>query len=397
MSEAAKSFVVSNALAENGIDTPQDLAVIETPLQKFNPHTQQFENAAISIRVGDQTRLAHLRYFAEQGTPKQKEEILKYAVRRALHLPLNAPIGNAQYQSFLTGFTSNLANQAAHYTDLQFVHGSLTYGNQTLQGHPIDYGTFLSLDAQHGDLTYLGHQFKAGDQSDDLKLYLAKLVEFLPPEFKERGNDYAAQYHRQYKETLTRLWLKRLGLSDLEISGLTDAAKDRFYQAATAVLKSSGTTTKNFYAGSFTPAAFDLREIFKNSLKISQLPPSEQAQQWEKVFLTQRSWGTLKPFYLDGVYKKVLDYYTSSIQEISGAIKSDLTPAIARAESMGANLRPERDFLDTQPLIQTLRSPSSSLERNNEEANKLIQKLVDRVPEASGLANCVARGLEEMP
>jgi uncharacterized protein YdiU (UPF0061 family) len=403
MEEAIRSYVISNALDRNGLETVRDLAVIEIPLEKVDHRNGKPAKAALTIRVGPQVRTAHFKYFKEQGTPEQSQKLLEYTVRRELGLRLDAPVSEAQIQRYLSRYAANLGREGAYYTDLNFVHGSPTPGNQTVHGSPVDFGTFMVMDAQHGEMDYLYGRRHVKGQISDLASYVYNLARYLPGSRTQQVQGLINKnFLGEYENTLTRLWLNRLGLGDKEMALLSPERKESFLKATKDLLQSEGKSVKRFYAGEITPAAFDLRSILHDSLRISLLPEDQQATEWQKVFLTRRRWSTLFSDDLkQGPYSVLMKNYTYTVNKLVSDLKEqgvDFAPLLDTAKKIGNTVRAEDVFPNIVTLMQSVRDPKNSLSQNNRVAEGIIRSISDRDEPFSGWfppKSCVVRSMDE--
>ena len=147
--EGVHSYMVGAINARNQIDASTDLAVIE-----LKNHTKQNEKfgdqaATITVRIGQQTRMGHLSYWAKDEEPGKYTSILNYSVKRALGSDINKDLSIQDYRLYLAYFVENLADNAARLEDLHALHGSLTRGNMTTLGQLIDFGTWKYQDGNH--------------------------------------------------------------------------------------------------------------------------------------------------------------------------------------------------------------------------------------------------------
>ena len=177
--EAVHSYLMSEINWRNNLDSTIDLAVIEIPIKKIEKRSGEFTKCAITVRVGAQTRLAHLSYWADDYPHFKK--IRDFVVKRDLGLKLDFEISTKHIQEYLEKLTDNLADEVARYFDLNAVHGSPTMGNRTTRGSTIDLGTFRYLDAHHIDYRYLVQKLSLGGefgQVQQFKNYLDVLASF---------------------------------------------------------------------------------------------------------------------------------------------------------------------------------------------------------------------------
>ncbi len=265
MTEAIHSFIHSEANFRNGLDSTVDLAVIEIPQQKLNKYTGKMENATITLRAGDQLRVAHLSYHADN--PENFKKIFNYAMKREFGI-------NDDIREFMKKFTVNLAEESARYFDLHAVHGSPTHGNRTLRGATIDMGTFRYLDANHQQYSYLFKRLKYKNQTDHFKmsldkiLYLSETAQLISRKTsKEISSSSEKIFQETYENTLKDIWLGRLGLTEVQMQGLSPQLKDEFYKATLALYQDEAISNTELSGQKVTRTAFfDVRSIFQNVL-----------------------------------------------------------------------------------------------------------------------------------
>lgn len=397
MDEAVKSFIASNALAANGVSAVQDLAVIELPLEKTDSDTGSKQKAAITIRVGPQTRIGHVWYHSENQVNLRK--MIAYVVRRDLGLPEDTIIGEEHLTKFMVQFTRNLAKQSAYYTDLNFVHGSLTSGNQTTRGYPIDFGTFMALDAYHPNMKYLYGQLQVANQTQDLFNYVKNLHAMMKDARYYRNKNLATlnadmedAYRMLYDARLSWLRLTRLGLGSQEIGATSRELRSDFNKAVDRLALLGGSKVAEFYAGNTVPSAFEVNQIVRHSLRILELPANQQDQAWIDAFVTDKSWGTLnkidfkelpgilKRLQADSMYREAMNQYVDSVRAIRENLRGkgfDLRKAIERAEEVGANRRSEANFPNTNELMTAIRDGKKNFVELSTQASSFVERLTD--------------------
>lgn len=134
MKEAINSFIISEKNFISGFqDSARDLAIFKIDQLKDG------KQAAISIRVGNQLRLSHLKYHHKNTNNFIK--ILDTSVRRALQLPRTQEVTANLRNQYIETFIKNLANHAALAFSRSFEHGMLHDSNVTSSGRYIDFGT----------------------------------------------------------------------------------------------------------------------------------------------------------------------------------------------------------------------------------------------------------------
>jgi uncharacterized protein YdiU (UPF0061 family) len=347
MEEAIHSFIYSEANIDNGIRSTVDLAVLEIPLSKPGPDGKPMRSA-ITVRVGKQTRLAHLRYFADQ--PKQFRKIFDYIVRRDLGLPLASKVTNSHRIEYVDGFVKALAEDTARYYDLHAVHGSPTSGNKTTQGTTIDNGTFRYLDAHHPEYAYLFEKLELGGtfgQVAQQKDYIEDLIDYL-----KRGRALSGyspllgygtllrksltQFDHILEARLTETFLSRIGLLETERLRLTPKTKHDFYQAAKSLYEVKGSRRiPNGNGRNIVPAGIDVRKVFRNT---AQAAGEGRTQAWQEAFRTERGWGSLSTKDVEPHLRRYRSAVESIVKELEPSHGQRKT-WMARSRAIHANER----------------------------------------------------------
>jgi nicotinate-nucleotide adenylyltransferase len=302
--EAVHSFIMSEANDRNELNTTMDLAVIEIPVAKKDKHSGQQENAALTVRVGEQTRIAHLRYWADR--PTEFKKLFDYVVNRALHRPQETPIQTGDYDLYIQKLATNLADEAARYYDLHAVHASPTPGNRTTSGATIDLGTFRYLDTHHADYTYLFDQLSLGGkygQREQMKDYIALVEDYALDAGIEFSSKPGATFTRVFNQRLLQLWMQRLGLPEgtklkretkLEIvrlfKELSESVSDRLYKLGDR---------------EFHPAQYDMRRIFEGiPALVNAKTNGEALAQAKSLLQSNRPWAEALPQTIDAGFER---------------------------------------------------------------------------------------------
>lgn len=377
MEEAVHSFIMSEINLRNELDSTADLAVIELPLEKKDKHSGAVEKAALTIRVGNQTRIAHFRYFSDDFDKFKR--IFDYCVRRDLGLS-QGPIQQKSYRTYVEMLTTNLAEEAARYFDLHAVHSSPTPGNRTTQGSTIDLGTFRYLDAHHVEYTYLFDQLKLKDQTKQLRGYIDWLYYyFYSAEFSDlikiRKDDAINLFYKSYRAHLTEMWLYRMGLSSSQIQKLKPETRESFYQATESLFEAVADHTVQFGDRKMNPARYDVRFVLKQAV-------AAHSGKTLDLFSTDRSWGTQSPTTQDA--RRLESEFDLTIKRVLRELKPDsneATQMVDRALITNAITRYEpgrRFYLDHEkPVLDSLRG-GGSLGANTKLALEAVKHLVDQ-------------------
>lgn len=396
MREAISSFIWSEANAQNQLNTTIDLAVIEIPLTKTD-HNGRIEKAAITIRLGEQTRIAHFRYWSDENG--NFETIFDYSVRRALGIPLEQQITIKERERYYNELAKNLAQEAARYFDLHALHASPTGGNRTTSGATIDLGTFRYLDAHHSNYRYFFDKHTLGgehDQTNQMRRYLEDVAKY----GYEVGVDVdekkaLATFDSEFKTHLTNLWLHRLGFSESMQKTLLPSTRNAFYELFEDIHKTSARFMIPVGSNLIAPAAFEPRRVFANALAILQatgderLALAKQALQPYRQQTQIASWSQFEQSIApDGELAKIQTKFANDLVKLLVKMKneipyfnSQLPDAIARAKTineakrlgLGKELGQER----AAPILQAIQAGKESFVEISERAMKAAESYVD--------------------
>jgi uncharacterized protein YdiU (UPF0061 family) len=412
MEEAVRGFIASNTLARNGLESVQDLAVIELPIQKAIGKSGNTAKAALTVRVGTQTRMGHLEYFTEE--PEKFRKLFEYTVKRDLGLPLDAVVTDKVVGDYFLQLGGNTGKESAVYLDNNWLHGSLTRGNQTTKGVPIDFGTFEAMDAFHGEHKYLYERLFTKNQSKDIYDYveraytMAKNAGFQSSVSLEQVKK---EFTHTYTEKLTDLRLQRLGLTEEQIAALPANLKSEFFNTTEKLALMPGKKPMEFYLGKIKPAAFDLRNILRESLKVAETGAASTDPAWVNALIPKTSWNTLSESDLtkvpqgfkkapkNAIYTEMARDYVASVVAIQKQLKNsgaDLSAAVERATAISSQARPEAIFPSVEALMQAVRDPSRNFRENSRDAAKIVEALSD-LPGKDEINHSMAHAHPGMP
>lgn len=382
LKEAVHSYIISEANAQNQLDTTVDLAVIKLPMKRIDKEGNEVFTA-ITLRVGNQTRLAHLRYFTDNQA--QFKRIFHYILRRDLGLSTGTPIEKIHIDKYLKLFTDNLAEEMARYYDLHVTHGSPTPGNRTTLGASIDLSTMRYHEAHHGNFKYLGGM-QMKKQEDHLQSYVRSLYVYMQkasypyPVTEQAVKEAEAYYRKMINKNLEKLWLTRLGFSDAEIDTLSPQSKKQFVILLKQMHEVEGKTQIRYAGKDMFPAAFDMRTIISNTAQTEMDARSNVASAYKNLFKSDKSWDSLNSSEKAGWKNKYQSMYrdlTSQLdptdeQRIKWARKSAFLTE-DKSEIRGQSKLKNREA----NLIDKMTSESGSLTDWNKEANGLALELKD--------------------
>ncbi|WP_413582737.1 protein adenylyltransferase SelO family protein [Bdellovibrio sp. HCB288] len=377
--EAVHSFVHSEANFKNGLDSTVDLAVIEIPLQKENKYTGKMENATITLRAGDQFRVAHLAYHSDNISNQKK--FFNYIMDREFRV--KDPV------EYFRQFTLNLSEEAARMYDLHAVHGSPTLGNRSLRGSTIDMGTFRYLDANHGEYSYLFNRMFHRKQKEQMRSYIRNNLDFLLSTgviAREQYPTISAMGDRlfddTYKETLTKLWLGRLGLNEMQMAKIGPEIRSRFYLDVFRLYEESANTKTTLAGQEIKPAAIDVRQIFKNILA-----HLSEGGDLNKLTPVKRPWMNSDRSYLYRDFKDTAAYIIRSL-DLS---KDEWRELYLRNQKANASVRevPTDDlfFQKEKVITEMIEKKKSYVEISKvamDSVNDLVDDLLERTAQPEG-------------
>ncbi|MBC7386243.1 MAG: hypothetical protein H7301_08810 [Cryobacterium sp.] len=377
--ELVRSAITSKANEGNILDSTDDLMGFT-----FRKEDRPLE--ALSIRIGNQTRIAQLRYFADD--PKLFQPLMDYVIARDLGLPAGAVIRPAEVQTYLEFFVDNLAEEAARYTSGSAVHGSPTAGNRTTKGGTIDLMEFWWMDAFHANFSYLFNQRSVRGQADTMRDYVVLLLRYMgsggyPIPSSGREIYLTNRFEGVYTQFLAELDLNRLGLSSDDIRRIPQRLQNQFRFSVTALRQCTGTEKRRIFWQDIEPAAFDVRNILKSTFRFY-----SDSDRSSRIFSNQRTWATP----LSATHQMLEQEYLSIVD----AIVKTLDPAkkiqqrwIEKASAIGgySRLEPGTDFPATesdpffqkyeQAIIEKLQNGVFSVREINDAIRVAGESLVD--------------------
>ncbi|MCR9204581.1 MAG: protein adenylyltransferase SelO family protein [Halobacteriovoraceae bacterium] len=382
LKEAIHSFIISEANGGNQLDTTIDLAVIKLPIKRLSKDGEEVYTA-ITLRVGNQTRLAHLRYFTDN--PSQFEKIFHYILRRDLAISSSEKITEEHVERYLKMFTENLAEEMARYYDLYVTHGSPTPGNRTTLGSSIDLSTMRYHEAFHGDYRYLGGM-KMANQEEHLKTYVRSLFVYMAqakysyPATEANAKTMEKYFESQIDKNLEKLWLSRMGLSDSEIKRLPKSSKRRFIQFLKEMHQAQGKVPITYAGREMIPAAFDMREILSRAASVLQLPKEDQGRAWVELLKSDKKWFSLPNVEIEkwansfqGHFEDLIEPLSQDQVNLKRWVKKARFQTPDKTQIRGqSRLKNKEDI-----LLSDIVKNKGDVESWSKSANKLANELVD--------------------
>lgn len=388
MQEAVQSFLHSEVNFQNQIDSTMDLAVMELPFLRKGENGGE-EKAAITVRIGNQTRIGHLRYFKDN--PEKFASLVHYIVRRDLGLAPTAVVGPADTEVWVKRLAENLGEEAARVFDLNAVHAAPTAGNRTTKGSSIDLAAFRYLDAHHAEYPYSIGKLRLGGeygQTEQLRNYLDRVFSFMKEakyvtNFRPGlRNEVYERFESSYQEHIETLWLTRVGLSPSEIVRLSPKTKKEFVSAVNDLYQANGVKKFPTEKGLVRPAAFDVRQILSQTMSSKSASPAPKTL--DPIFESSRPWSTLNRKKRQPYVAKYELAVDALIKELN-ADESLLGNFADRAKALAAHERnlPGSPLFGQEwrtslidPVVAKIRSGSGFVE-NSQLAEDVGAKLVD--------------------
>ena len=223
-----REYIVSEAMAALGIPTTRSLAAVLTGESVMR---ERVLPGAILTRVASShLRVGTFQYFAARGDIEGLRLLADYAIRRHYAGAVQA---EDPYLEFLDQVVARVADLAARWMLIGFIHGVLNTDNTSIAGETIDYGPCAFMDAYHPDKVFSSidayGRYAFANQPDIMKWNMARFAETLLPLIaggpeqrlalvSERLATYDLRYQEAYLAGLRRkMGLQRPMAGDLEL------------------------------------------------------------------------------------------------------------------------------------------------------------------------------------
>jgi hypothetical protein len=382
LKDAIHSFVISEANAQNQLDTTIDLAVIKLPIKRLDKNGNEAVTA-ITVRVGNQTRLAHLRYFTDQ--PQKFARIFRYIVKRDLGLSEDAHVKTSDIDRFLGKFTENLAEEMASYYDLHITHGSPTPGNRTTSGSSIDLSTMRYHEAHHGNYSYLGGMTMK-KQSDHLQAYIRYLYRYMekanyPYEVSEAIiQKMELKYRKLIDSHLEKIWLARVGLSELDIKKLKPKTRKRFVTLVKEMYELEGKENITYAGKTIKPAALDMRAVLRETSVAYFAALDSGDSSFDSLLLNSKDWSSLSSQDLSPYSQRYFEIISALAAELN-LTNSDRQRWIRKSKHLNKNdtdIRVQSELKAREKKIyESMLAQDGDVEKWSRHANSLALELKD--------------------
>lgn len=386
--ELVNSAFLSRVNARNQLDSSEDLF-------GFRIH-RGGKVTSSTLRLGNQTRVAHPSFHADNKNDFKK--MMDYIVKRDLGLPLEGKVGTKNVNEWLRFFTTNIAEEAARFFDLDMIQESPTAGNKTSRGGTIDLAGVRYFDAYHTNYKHLFGRLNVGDQKAYMAAYLEQIARF----FARNGYSNLPQQklsnlmQREFKNVWNRkfeeLTLNRLGLTAEEAAKIPAEQRSEMARAVEylkSIYREVGVDMPGGNKNTF-PAEFDTREVLKNTMQyFSKKGSYDVGADFLLVFDTNRSWAeNVRHPRLD----KIMTEYLKAAAEVGKVLSpKPLASWAEKAERVGHVRRPEfpksDDFWEayTGAIVEDVKSGKGGLKEISARIEQAADKLVDaELPIRSG-------------
>ena len=343
--EAVSSFVQSEAMRRSGFSTTADLAVLVLNRTKLDSRTGQQTQCAISIRVGNQTRLAHFRYH--QDNPKNMRNLLRYTVNRDLGMPIDHPLSGELIETYLDQLAQKLGADAARYFDAHLVMTSPTLGNRTTNGSTIDVASVEFLPSYFADYQYFFRRHQMGDQSKTFHKYLVLVQQYLrkaeiiaednPGLTKLLGSSWTSKsdvlqtdpvnlrkrlsaiFNKSYDKTLSSLVFARLGIDATQMASVDHNLIQEIVELYKRMNEDVGNGYLHITGQRVRAKAFEPHEVILNSWKNLETSLNEQRQ----ALIAEKPW--VKP--VPGQVEQMSTRWFGALRKLKNALGPSIDTA----------------------------------------------------------------------
>jgi uncharacterized protein YdiU (UPF0061 family) len=179
-----REYIVSEAMAAQGIPTTRSLGAVTTGEQVYRPGVASgpLPGAVLTRVAQSHIRIGTFQYFLARQDMDALQLLVDYVIER--HFPEAAEADNparALYEAVIAA----QARLLAQWQLLGFIHGVMNTDNMLLSGETIDYGPCAFMDSYHPDTVFssIDHQgrYSYGNQPGIAHWNLACLAQALLP------------------------------------------------------------------------------------------------------------------------------------------------------------------------------------------------------------------------
>lgn len=272
---------------------------------------------SMTLRVGRQTRPAHIRYHDDN--PANEKKMMDYVVARDLGLAVGTPVTDAMFIQWARNFTLNNAEDTARVFALNGFYEHPTMGNKTTTGGSIDLNGRQYLDAYHSDMHHLYGRLFVRDQVDIQKSYMASIATFLRNakyrshlDLNALTKDLNRQFDQKFVEVASKLFLNSVGLNDVEIEKVPANVRLEFFEAMNQLMRAKGNAPRDLIAlnKGVIPAAFDTRKVLRGTMAALVRPDWQKAM--DELYVVDYKWNATLP----GDHPAVKQRYEKSVIQV---------------------------------------------------------------------------------
>lgn len=216
-----REYIVSEAMAALGLPTTRSLAAVTSgePVmrERLLPGGVLTRVASSHLRVGT------FQYFAAREDVEGLRLLADYAISR--HYPEAAKAADP-YLALFEAVAARLADLAARWMQIGFIHGVLNTDNMSIAGETIDYGPCAFMDAYHPRKVFSSidrqGRYAYENQPGIVQWNLARLGECLLPLFSgerdaalAKANEALGKFVTAYQTAYLTGFRRKLGLFDV--------------------------------------------------------------------------------------------------------------------------------------------------------------------------------------
>jgi|GEM_PF-1934292 len=315
-SELIISGIRSMADLENNLDSTGDI-------MGFTIHDANGDVRSMTLRVGRQTRPAHIRYHDDN--PRNEKKMMDYIVTRDLGLPIGTQVTDEMFLDWEKAFTVNNAEDTARVFALNGFYEHPTMGNKTTTGGSIDLNGRQYLDAYHTNMHHLYGRLFVRDQVQLQKAYLNHINGYLSnAHYRDNLNlrNLTARMDKLFQHTFvdvaSKLFLNSLGLSEREIEKVPEDVRLKFYDAMNALMRAQGHEKRDLIMlnEGVVPAAFDTRKILRGTMAAFAKPGSARDAEMEKLYKVDYKWNATQ----DWDHKEIKTEYEEAVSAVINSL-----------------------------------------------------------------------------
>ncbi len=294
--ELIVSGIRSMADVRNQLDSTSDILgfVIRDPSGELR---------SMTLRVGRQTRPAHIRYFSDE--PANEKKLMDYIVTRDLGLPIGTSVTDEMFLAWELNFARNNGEDTARVFALNAFYEHPTMGNKTTTGGSVDLNGRQYLDAYHVNLTHLYGRLNVGDQVQYQREYIGSMYYYLK-EAKYRTNVNTVElkknmekaFNLTFETTASKIFLNSLGLSQVEIDQVPREVRLEVFRSIEVLMRATGNSAipkMMMDTTNIVPASFETRKILRGTMAAFALSVADRTAAMAELYKNNYKWNTTRP------------------------------------------------------------------------------------------------------